>query len=50
MHERHKKFTETGRVLQQTRYGSASTTAEDVGTDLTIICAQPTEISELPTP
>jgi hypothetical protein len=30
MHEWHKKFTKTGRVLQQTGYGTASTTAEDV--------------------
>jgi len=30
MHEWHKKFMETGCVLQQTRYGSASTTAEVV--------------------
>ena len=30
MHEWHKKFTKTGRVLRQTGFGSASTTAEDV--------------------
>lgn len=30
MHEWHKKFAETGRVLRQTGYGSASTTAEDM--------------------
>lgn len=30
MHEWHKKFTKTGRVLRQTGYGSASTTAEVV--------------------